>query len=117
MAPASTATREAPASPNDRAAAPPRRPTQSATHGATQGTTHDTGRPIPARASRTATDDEILGLDPAAREAGDAHPVAPAREDPWREGDDSPTSSEASSPQDRQPNAQPRANPNPSARR
>ncbi len=62
MAPASTATREAPASPNDRTAASPRRPAQSVTHGAT----HNTGRPIPARASRTATDDEILGLDPAA---------------------------------------------------
>jgi hypothetical protein len=62
MAPASTATREAPAAPNDRAHAPATR--------FTHGTTHNTGRPIPARPSRTATDDEILGLDAPTRSAG-----------------------------------------------
>jgi hypothetical protein len=61
MAPASTATREAPASSNDRMHAPAPRPANNAIRGAT----HNTGRPIPARPSRTATDDEILGLDPA----------------------------------------------------
>ena len=123
MAPASTATREAPASPNDRAPAP-HRPAQSATH----NSTHNTGRPIPARPSRTATDDEILGLDPAAahttgsvgvRRGGPgadtrrdaAHPASttPASEsdDPWREDDPAHASAPApSSPDDRQRDAE-----------
>jgi hypothetical protein len=94
MAPASTATREAPAAPNDRAHAPAPR----STHGTTHGTTHNTGRPIPARPSRTATDDEILGLDAAARNAG-ATQTAPENDDTWRE--DASTSSSSSS-KDRQ---------------
>ena len=106
MAPASTATREAPASSNDRAHAPAPRPTQ--------GATHNPGRPIPARPSRTATDDEILGLNPASAAPNDsvgaryivpgehpwrdaAHPssttAAAETDDPWREDHASPSSS------------------------
>ncbi len=119
MAPASTARREAPASPNDRAPAPHR-----PTHGATHNSTHNTGRPIAARPSRTATDDEILGLDPAAahtngsvgvRRGGPgehawrdvAHPAsttaASESEDPWRED---AAASSSSSPQDSQRDAE-----------
>src|SRR5277367_1302567 len=120
MAPASTATREAPASANDRAHAPSPGPTQNAPHSAT----HNTGRPIPARASRTATDDEILGLDPASAPAhrssvgaqhaapgadawrDAAHSPTPAAEtesdDPWRED---AAASSWSSPENRQPEA------------
>jgi hypothetical protein len=58
MAPASTATREAPA------ASPRVNPAP--------GATHSSGRPIPARASRTATDDEILGLDSSSADANDS---------------------------------------------
>ena len=82
MAPASTATREAPTAPHDHAHAPAPR----STHGTTHGTTHNTGRPIPARPSRTATDDEILGLDSAAADTnssvGARHAVP--GEHPWR---------------------------------
>jgi hypothetical protein len=104
MAPTATATRESPASPNDHAQSPAHRPAHA--------TTHNTGRPIPARASRTATDDEILGLDPAARTAhgslafpkkhqrdAGATQTAPESDDPWREDDASLASSSAQSPE------------------
>ncbi len=79
MAPASTATREVPAAPNDHA--------HASTPRSTHGTTHNTGRPIPARPSRTASDDEILGLDSAAADTngsvGARHAVP--GEHPWRD--------------------------------
>ena len=119
MAPVSTATRESPVSPNDRAQSPAHRPAQS--------TTHNTGRPIPARASRTASDDEILGLDSDLRAAGatrtaahpapapnsstlssrqradvwpDEGPAVSGDDDPWREDASSPSSSSAQDQQD-----------------
>jgi hypothetical protein len=83
MAPASTATREAPASPNDRPQTPQHRSTHSATH--------NTGRPIPVRPTRTATDDEILGLDSAAANGSvGARYIVPG-EDPWRDSEHAPT--------------------------
>jgi hypothetical protein len=114
MAPASTATREAPASPNDGAQTPPHRSTHAATH--------NTGRPIPARPTRTATDDEILGLDrssvgaqhavPGAsawRDAADraSTPATSAAEDPWHEGDASLSPQDRHQPTDATQTAEP----------
>jgi len=101
MAPASTATREAPV------ASPRANPASATAPRPAHDATHNTGRSIPARPSRTATDDEILGLDPATRSTGAAQPAADAANatsaskgaDPWREDDASPSSP---SPQDRQ---------------
>jgi hypothetical protein len=63
MAVTSTATREIPApAPH---ANPPNAPASTNTR---PSRSTNTGRPIPARASRTATDDEILGLDSAPKD-------------------------------------------------
>jgi hypothetical protein len=67
MAVTSTASRETPVS--SRRANPVHAPASAndRAHASAPGSTHNTGRPIAARPSRTATDDEILGLE-------DAHP-------------------------------------------
>jgi hypothetical protein len=84
----SIAPRETPASPSRRANAP--RPSPSSNDRAhapaaspAPATTHSTGHPIPARPSRHATDDEILGLEraPAAHVAQVFRPEAVAGSD------------------------------------